>query len=271
MTVFYCHCGYEKVCSSDAQRAVLDEILRRGVEFLAGADLCGLCTTWPGLMKTLLGSGSVVIGCHARAMRWLLRWAGVDPRDVAFVDVRGPSAADAVAELSVALAATTEPQGVCPAGDADLLEAGVIRVPPGRAGDVTESLDLLASSSLTDKADWLPWFPVIDFDRCTSCGQCRNFCLFGVYSQENGAVKVAQPAKCKPHCPACSRVCPACAIMFPKHNQAPADGTEVRPEHLAGQLKPEEIRKRPPADLLETLRKKSQIPNPKSQTNDKQQ
>ncbi|HEX8311367.1 MAG TPA: ferredoxin family protein, partial [Chthoniobacteraceae bacterium] len=28
---------------------------------------------------------------------------------------------------------------------------------------------------------WKPWFPVIDYDRCTNCMQCLSFCLFGVY------------------------------------------------------------------------------------------
>ena len=28
---------------------------------------------------------------------------------------------------------------------------------------------------------WKPWFPVIDFNRCTNCMQCLSFCLFDVY------------------------------------------------------------------------------------------
>ncbi|HRQ88427.1 MAG TPA: ferredoxin family protein, partial [Bacteroidia bacterium] len=28
---------------------------------------------------------------------------------------------------------------------------------------------------------WKPWFPVIDYDRCTNCMQCLSFCLFDVY------------------------------------------------------------------------------------------
>ena len=29
---------------------------------------------------------------------------------------------------------------------------------------------------------WKPWFPVIDYSRCTNCMQCLSFCLFDVYS-----------------------------------------------------------------------------------------
>jgi len=70
------------------------------------------------------------------------------------------------------------------------------------------------------------WYPVIDYSLCTSCGQCRDFCLFGVYSvnsvDDGGKVVPAEPDNCKPGCPACSRVCPAGAIMFPHYEADPA-------------------------------------------------
>ena len=28
-----------------------------------------------------------------------------------------------------------------------------------------------------ESKEWLPWFPVIDYDRCTNCMQCLSFCL----------------------------------------------------------------------------------------------
>jgi NAD-dependent dihydropyrimidine dehydrogenase PreA subunit len=60
------------------------------------------------------------------------------------------------------------------------------------------------------------WYPIIDYDRCTACGECLEFCLFGVYdTDEEGRSVVSSPESCKPGCPACSRVCPAAAIMFP--------------------------------------------------------
>ncbi|MEM9380336.1 MAG: hypothetical protein AAGB93_10350, partial [Planctomycetota bacterium] len=38
---------------------------------------------------------------------------------------------------------------------------------------------------------WTPWFPVIDYDRCTNCMQCLSFCLFDVYSVDaNGRITV---------------------------------------------------------------------------------
>ena len=63
------------------------------------------------------------------------------------------------------------------------------------------------------------WYPVIDYERCTSCQQCLEFCLFGVYEVRIGRVTVQRPHKCKPGCPACARVCPQKAIIFPHYEQ----------------------------------------------------
>ena len=72
------------------------------------------------------------------------------------------------------------------------------------------------------------WYPVIDYDRCTNCMECVDFCLFGVYGVDDaGGVLVEQQDSCKKGCPACSRVCPANAIVFPGHKTpaiAGADG-----------------------------------------------
>lgn len=76
------------------------------------------------------------------------------------------------------------------------------------------------------------WYPVIDFDRCTNCMECVDFCLFGVYGVDHGEnILVEQPDNCRKGCPACSRVCPENAIIFPQHKApaiagAPTDGEE---------------------------------------------
>ncbi|HNW51673.1 MAG TPA: 4Fe-4S binding protein [Prolixibacteraceae bacterium] len=60
------------------------------------------------------------------------------------------------------------------------------------------------------------WYPVIDRSRCTNCGKCARFCLFGVYSFNNQKLDVVNPLSCKNLCPACARTCPSSSIMFPK-------------------------------------------------------
>ena len=74
------------------------------------------------------------------------------------------------------------------------------------------------------------WYPVLDYSRCAACRQCFGFCLFGVYSVEDGRVVASQPDNCKSGCPACARVCPQGAIMFPHYDDpaiAGAPGAEI--------------------------------------------
>lgn len=68
------------------------------------------------------------------------------------------------------------------------------------------------------------WYPVLDKTRCTECGKCHDFCLFGVYSVQNNKVRVTQPQNCKNNCPACARMCPNKAIIFPKYEKSPING-----------------------------------------------
>lgn len=81
--------------------------------------------------------------------------------------------------------------------------------------------------------EWKPWFPVLDYDRCTNCMQCLSFCLFGVYGvSEEQQIQVQNNDNCKTNCPACSRVCPEAAIMFPKYKAGPINGEPVSSSDL---------------------------------------
>lgn len=89
------------------------------------------------------------------------------------------------------------------------------------------------AKKLATDPDTNPWGPAIDYDRCTNCAKCLNFCLFGVYGKSlDGQVQVEKPQYCKDKCPACARVCPTSAIIFPKITETPFDGSE--PEENAG-------------------------------------
>jgi len=83
------------------------------------------------------------------------------------------------------------------------------------------------------RGEWKPWFPVIDYDRCTNCMQCLSFCLFGVYGVDGEKhIQVQNQDNCKTNCPACSRVCPEAAIMFPKYKAGPINGDVVSQDDL---------------------------------------
>ena len=93
--------------------------------------------------------------------------------------------------------------------------------------------ELAAELSAAAPGAWKPWFPVIDYDRCTNCMQCLSFCLFGVYgADEQKRIEVQNQDNCKTNCPACSRVCPEAAIMFPKYKAGPINGDVVSDSDL---------------------------------------
>jgi len=102
------------------------------------------------------------------------------------------------------------------------------------AGEVAAQARELASESGGAVSEgWKPWFPVIDYDRCTNCMQCLSFCLFDVYGvDKQDTIEVRNKEKCKTDCPACSRVCPEVAILFPKYGKGPINGDVVREEDI---------------------------------------
>lgn len=106
---------------------------------------------------------------------------------------------------------------------------------------------------------WKPWFPVIDYDRCTNCMQCLSFCLFGVYGADTeGHIQVQNQDNCKTNCPACSRVCPEAAIMFPKYKAGPINGDIVRDADLQREKMKVDISALLGGDIYSMLRVRSE-------------
>ena len=108
---------------------------------------------------------------------------------------------------------------------------------------VIQKLDTLLAAKPEHHAEW---FPVIDRDRCTDCGQCLDFCLFGVFTREDGKVIVQNPYNCKDLCPACARVCPTGAIVF----------AACSDEWIAGaDLPMPDYKKRPRAETVKEMKR----------------
>jgi Pyruvate/2-oxoacid:ferredoxin oxidoreductase delta subunit len=119
-----------------------------------------------------------------------------------------------------------------------------------------ESLHSLTGSAPRQK--WKPWFPVIDFNRCTNCMQCLTFCLFDVYGvNKEKKIEVRNPTNCKTDCPACSRVCPEVAILFPKYKGGPINGDEVREADLHREKMKVDISALLGGDIYAALRQRS--------------
>jgi Pyruvate/2-oxoacid:ferredoxin oxidoreductase delta subunit len=109
------------------------------------------------------------------------------------------------------------------------------------------------------QGEWKPWFPVIDYDRCTNCMQCLSFCLFGVYGVDNDRkIEVQNQDNCKTNCPACSRVCPEAAIMFPKYKAGPINGDVVSEADLGREKMKIDISALLGGDVYSMLRARSE-------------
>jgi len=105
---------------------------------------------------------------------------------------------------------------------------------------------------------WKPWFPVIDYSRCTNCMQCLSFCLFDVYgSTKEGKIQVRNQDNCKTDCPACSRVCPEVAILFPKYRHGPINGDEIQADDLRREAMKVDISALLGGDIYAMLRDRS--------------
>lgn len=106
---------------------------------------------------------------------------------------------------------------------------------------------------------WKPWFPVIDYNRCTNCMQCLSFCLFDVYGvDKDHKIQVQNNSNCKTDCPACSRVCPEVAILFPKYKAGPINGDVVNSDDVRREAMKVDISALLGGDIYAALRDRSE-------------
>jgi len=59
------------------------------------------------------------------------------------------------------------------------------------------------------------WYPVINYELCTECGTCVDFCRHGVYRKEKAPRPVVvYPEGCIQGCKGCGELCPNEAIQY---------------------------------------------------------
>jgi len=115
-----------------------------------------------------------------------------------------------------------------------------------------------AATAAPEPGKWKPWFPVIDYSRCTNCMQCLSFCLFEVYGvSKDHKIQVQNETNCKTECPACSRVCPEVAILFPKYRHSPINGDEVNSDDMRREAMKVDISALLGGDIYAALRDRS--------------
>jgi len=236
-TIVYCRCAYSDVVPAEVKQEVLRALRASGVAFEAVADLCELSARRDPAMKRIARAGAVKIAaCYPRAVKWLFAAAGaaLPGEGVEVLNMRVGSAEEIVRSL---------------------LGGGEGTGPGREAPSDAPARGEKAGESPLEAPEWIPWFPVIDYDRCRNCKQCMSFCLFGVYeASADETVKVVNPANCKTNCPACARICPEVAIIFPKYKAGPINGDEVRAEDLRRQNVKVDVASLLKGDVYETLR-----------------
>ncbi len=261
--ILYCNCTYTQNISGEVKNEVLRQLCRSDRDFDAVADLCDLSARKDPALRSIAASDRVYIAaCYPRAVKWLFHAGGapLPEAGIEILNMREEISEDGIGRLLQSGAKTNQtddthlpivltarsPEDLF-GSISSLVENGfeVTRsTPPPRPGkavlDVSEldpdqALDAArAFRERTDARDleaWKPWFPVIDFDRCTNCMQCLTFCLFDVFAlDEHKQITVQNESNCKVDCPACARVCPQVAILFPKYEKSPINGDRVRKE-----------------------------------------
>jgi NAD-dependent dihydropyrimidine dehydrogenase PreA subunit len=228
-SVLLCTCAHYDIIPKGTKDAVLEFLSRGGIDAMVVADLCGLVASRdPRLQQWSRTESPIVIACFPRAIRWLFHAAGMplDDKPVRFFNMRTQSPDEILAALSGHM--------------------------PGEAAPNHQS------SIINQQSPWVPWFPVIDYDRCVNCKQCLNFCLFGVYGlSAEGRVEVHKPEGCKTNCPACARMCPAKAIIFPKHGEPPINGDETGTLSPAEEKATADLRAFVKGDVYDKLRRRA--------------
>jgi Pyruvate/2-oxoacid:ferredoxin oxidoreductase delta subunit len=190
--IVFCNCG-GKLVESHRLTEISGYLNQQGIPFIKISDLCGVCSTQKDEIRNLLNTDGeiLIIACYPRAVRLLLNESGIDTERAAFTYLN-------FREMNNQI----------------LFD----QIQSFKNGDTFQPV----TTELASNPDWLSWFPVIDYSRCNSCGQCADFCLFGVYEKRDEKVLVVNPKGCKSNCPACGRICPQTAIVFPKYGHGGA-------------------------------------------------
>lgn len=201
MTILFCNCSYANIIPEATKQKVLAEIAKYNEKVIAVADLCKLAAdNDPVLDEIISGEATQIIACYPRTITSLYQRNQKELGDAKVFNMRTLQAEEIIDTLKK-----------------------------------EKTLDTNKNPINVEKdGDWIPWFPVIDYQRCVNCKQCLSFCLFGVYDIDpKGKVRVAKPQNCKTNCPACARICPEVAIIFPKYPESPINGDEILDENRA--------------------------------------
>lgn len=192
--IVFCKCGGDTI-KPEKLKEIEKNLIDLNIDLIKLSDLCGVSVLNKEKLVTVFRENYeyLIVGCHSRALKLLLANAGVKPADFSLKFINFFAA------------------------DNEKIFGEISSFNNGNDRNRKNVVEEIRISS-----GWSPWFPVIDYARCSACGQCADFCLFGVYEKTEGKVNVINPQECKNNCPACARICPQTAIIFPKYKSGGA-------------------------------------------------
>jgi NAD-dependent dihydropyrimidine dehydrogenase PreA subunit len=224
--IIFCKCQGE-IAKNFELGKIENFFASREIPYITLKDLCGLAALDKAKLRTLFDNNTakLILACNKRALERLMYFAGIEYKKQEII---------------------------------------VINHRKEQLESIKNNILEFSKNLKSDKAiiaqsdeEWPSWYPVIDYDRCTHCGQCADFCLFGVYDKNNAHVKVVNPQECKNLCPACARICPQTAIIFPKFEQGGAiSGTDNIDEASEKDRLEKDLKAITNGDLYKTLERR---------------
>jgi NAD-dependent dihydropyrimidine dehydrogenase PreA subunit len=203
--ILFCNCEGDRI-TADRLQSIKENLKQVKADILWVSDLCRLTVTGSDELVAFFSEGNeyLIIGCYSRTLKLLLESSlnGKDKIPVTLLNFVESDNEQLYHKI----------EAFC----ADSQQENCIR-------------------EIITPNEWPSWFPIIDYSRCTACGQCAVFCLFGVYDKSEKRVSVVNPRGCKNNCPACARICPHTAIIFPKYKHGGAISGSEEIDELAEQ------------------------------------
>ncbi|MBN1677638.1 MAG: ferredoxin family protein [Candidatus Thermoplasmatota archaeon] len=77
----------------------------------------------------------------------------------------------------------------------------------------------------------IPWYPVINPEKCTGCSSCADFCSQGVFKFDGKISHVVKPYACVVGKSSCRSFCPEKAISFPTIAELRARLKKLKEKH----------------------------------------
>jgi ferredoxin len=182
--VIYCNCG-AGIISKEKQNEISGVLREMNADVIELLDLCAYSVNETEVLGEINSKYKKkhIVACYPRAIENMLQQNKIEMDNFEVLNFRVQSSTQIKAELDKRLEQNSE--------------SLVYEVKKN-------SLEVPA------------WYPVIDKERCTYCGKCARFCVFGVYKFSKKSLEVVEPLNCKNNCPACGRTCPTSAIIFPR-------------------------------------------------------